>query len=226
VHIYKALTIEVNKRFSNNWQLLSNWRIGSLRGNYEGHFRNDNGQSDPAISSLFDFTAGVYNLLGDQFAVGPLPSDRRHIANIYTSYMFTDRLGGKLRNLNLSPGIHIETGTPISELWAHPIYLNSGEVPVGGRGKLGRTSTFAKLDLHADYPFSLSDRVKLKIAADLFNVTNNQAIHFYNQLKQSSFGVDNPDFFKVSGGGAGLPSASPTGYYAPFSMRTGIRLEF
>jgi hypothetical protein len=220
VHIYKALTIEVNKRFSDNWQLLSNWRIGSLRGNYEGHFRNDNGQSDPAISSLFDFTAGVYNLLGDQFAVGPLPSDRRHIANIYTSYMFTDRLGGRLRNLNISPGIHIETGTPVSELWAHPIYLNAGEVPVGGRGKLGRTDTFAKLDLHADYPFSLSDRVKLKIAADLFNVTNNQAIRFYNQFKQTSFGVDNPDFHKVSGGSA------PTGYYAPFSMRTGIRLEF
>jgi hypothetical protein len=33
VHIYKAFEIEVNKRFSNNWQLLSNWRISSLRGN-------------------------------------------------------------------------------------------------------------------------------------------------------------------------------------------------
>jgi hypothetical protein len=52
--------------------LLSNFRVASLRGNYEGHLRNDNGQTDPGISSLFDFTAGEFNLLGDQFQVGPL----------------------------------------------------------------------------------------------------------------------------------------------------------
>jgi len=226
VHVYKALTIEVNKKFSNNWQLLTNWRIGSLRGNYEGHFRNDNFQSDPAISSLFDFTPGVYNLLGDQFAVGPLPSDRRHIANIYGSYLFTEAFGGKLRNLNFAPGIHIESGTPVSELWAHPVYLNAGEIPVGGRGKLGRTDTFAKLDVHADLPVSITERLKFKFLADFFNVTNNQAIRFYNQNKQSTFGQDNPDFHKVYGGRDGLPGASPTGYYAPFSMRLGVRLEF
>jgi len=226
VHVYKALTVEVNKKFSNNWQLLSNLRIGSLRGNYEGHFRNDNFQSDPAISSLFDFTPGVYGLLGDQFAVGPLPNDRRTIANFYGSYMFTDAFGGTLRNLNFSPGIHIESGTPVSELWAHPVYLNAGEVPVGGRGKLGRTGTFAKLDLHADFPLSITESIKFKFLADFFNVTNNQAIRFYNQLKQSTFGQDNPDFHKVYGGEAGLPGSSPTGYYAPFSMRLGVRLEF
>jgi len=66
VHIYRGVEIELNKRFSNNWQLLSNWRISRLRGNFEGHFRNDNGQTDPAISSLFDFTAGDFNLLLDE----------------------------------------------------------------------------------------------------------------------------------------------------------------
>jgi len=41
-----------------------------LFGNYEGSFRNDNGQSDPNISSLFDFTQGDFNLLGQQFTPG------------------------------------------------------------------------------------------------------------------------------------------------------------
>ena len=37
------------------------------------------GQTDPAISSLFDFTAGDFNLLGDQFVPRPLNTERRHI---------------------------------------------------------------------------------------------------------------------------------------------------
>src|SRR5438094_9120416 len=51
---YQAVEIEVNKGFSHNWALVANWRIARLRGNYEGAFRNDNGQADPGISSLFD----------------------------------------------------------------------------------------------------------------------------------------------------------------------------
>jgi len=36
-----------------------NYRWAKLYGNYEGLYRNDNGQSDPSISSLFDFSNGV-----------------------------------------------------------------------------------------------------------------------------------------------------------------------
>ena len=71
---YRAFELELNRRFSNGWQGFFNWRIAKLEGNFEGHLRNDNGQTDPAISSLFDFTTGDLNLLGDQFGVGPLNS--------------------------------------------------------------------------------------------------------------------------------------------------------
>ncbi len=37
----------------------------------------------------------------------------------------------------------MESGVPVSEYLAHPVYLNAGEIPVGGRGKLGRTPFFA-----------------------------------------------------------------------------------
>src|SRR5262249_34696327 len=135
---YRAVEIELNKRFSKGWQLLSNWRIAKLTGNYEGHFRNDNGQTDPAISSLFDFTAGEFNLLGDQFAVGPLNTDRRHIANIFGSYALGDKsFARRLKGLNLGAGVHMESGVPVSEYLAHPVYSTAGEIPVGGRGKLG-----------------------------------------------------------------------------------------
>ena len=217
VRNYKAVEIELNKRFSNGWQLLSNWRIATLKGNFEGHFRNDNGQTDPGISSLFDFTAGDFNLLGDQFAVGPLNTDRHHIVNLFGSYVLGG--GGKdyikaLHGLNTGFGIHMETGVPVSQFLAHPVYLNAGEVPLGGRGALGRTPFFAQLDLHFDYPWKLNERAKLSFVADFFNVTNSQKIRTINQFIESTAGQLNPDF------------KNPATYHAPFNMRLGIKFDF
>src|SRR5690349_21539939 len=102
VRKYRALEIELNRRFSNGWQGFFNWRIAKLEGNFEGHLRNDNGQTDPAISSLFDFTTGDFNLLGAQFAVGPLNTDRRHIINMFGSYSFSkEQQFKKLNGLTL-----------------------------------------------------------------------------------------------------------------------------
>jgi hypothetical protein len=218
VHIYRAVEIEVNKRFSSHWQMLANWRISSLRGNYEGHFRNDNGQTDPGISSLFDFTAGEYNLLGDQFAIGPLNSERRHVVNIYTNYSISSKLLPDrfkfLGGMNLGTGIHVESGLPMSNLAAHPIYLNSGEIPLGGRGALGRTPSDYRIDLHADYPFKISEHVKLVFIGDVFNITNAKTLRMINQLSESTFQQPNPDF------------KQPISWYNPISLRLGAKLSF
>jgi hypothetical protein len=216
VHIYKGFTIEVNKRFSNNWQLLSNYTISSLRGNYEGHFRNDNGQTDPAISSLFDFTVGEFNLLGDQNAVGPLNSDRTHVYNIYANYVFS-KDGGfwrQLNGLNVGFGLHGESGVPINEFLAHPAYDTAGEVPVGGRGKLGRTPWSNRVDLHADYRWGLTENTRLVFIGDFFNVFNSQKVRRFNENRELAGGAENVDFLQ------------PRNFYLPFNMRLGVRFEF
>ena len=80
-----------NRRFANNWTIQSSYRWSRLRGNFEGFFRNDNGQSDPGITSLFDFPTndptyvsigvtavgfrGDIRYLGTR-GIGPLPNDR------------------------------------------------------------------------------------------------------------------------------------------------------
>ena len=162
VRKYKAFELELNKRFSDGWQLLSNFRIASLRGNYEGHLRNDNGQTDPGISSLFDFTEGEFNLLGDQFQVGPLNTDRRFISNVYGNYSFgKDRSMFRARwltGLNLGAGLHMESGIPISEFLPHPVYLNAGEIPRWSRRS---TNTALTHHLHADYPWVINERAKV-----------------------------------------------------------------
>ncbi|HEX7295924.1 MAG TPA: hypothetical protein VF251_09255, partial [Pyrinomonadaceae bacterium] len=227
VRNYKAFELELNRRFANGWQGFFNWRIAKLQGNFEGHLRNDNGQTDPGISSLFDFTAGDLNLLGDQFAIGPLNSDRRHIVNVYGSYSFDKARGwDTLNGLNLGANFRYETGLPINKLDPHPVYLNTGEVPIGGRGSQGRTPNYARFDAHADYAFGLTENTRLKFTADFFNVFNSQRLWRPDENNALDFvgagNPPNPDFLKPR---ATIPGAA-FGYRPPFNMRLGVRFEF
>jgi Carboxypeptidase regulatory-like domain/TonB-dependent Receptor Plug Domain len=220
--LYWAVEMEVNKSFSKNWLLRTNWRIAKLVGNFEGAFRNDNGQTDPSISSLFDFTPGEFGLLGDQFKPGVLNTDRRHIVNAFFSY-YVDH--GALKGLTLGPGVQFETGIPINDLKAHPVYLNAGEVPVNGRGSLGRTPLSGTVDLHAEYSHPVTERTSLHLGVDLFNIANAKRQLFVDQNEDLQFGQPNADFkkpanFSTSTGDAG------TAFQAPFSARVMLKFVF
>jgi len=212
---YWAVEFEVNKSFSKNWQMRANWRIAKLFGNFEGAFRNDNGQTDPSISSLFDFVPGVFGLLGDQFKPGVLNTDRRHIVNGYVSYVL-DR--SALKGLVMGVGVRIDSGVPINRFKAHPAYLNSGEVPVGGRGILGRLPTTGSVDLHVDYPFSISESKKLRFGVDLFNLGNARRQRNIDQNEDASFGTPNTDFLK--------PVGRISGFQRPFNARFMVSFQF
>lgn len=220
---YWAVEFEVNKSFSKNWQMRANWRIAKLFGNFEGAYRNDNGQTDPSISSLFDFTAGTFNLLGAQFTPGVLNTDRRHIVNGYTSYVL-DKTA--LKGLTLGMGVRVEQGVPINDFKAHPAYLNSGEIPQGGRGALGRLPVTGTVDLHADYPFSITERMKLRVGVDVFNIANARRQLRIDQNEDASFGTPNVDFKKPVGRGSVITGLSTPGFQRPLYARLMVRFEF
>lgn len=205
--IYKAMELIVGKRFSNNFQFYGNYTLSKLYGNFQGSFRSDNGQTDPNISSLFDFTNSD-NALADQFRPGVLPTDRRHQIKLFGNY--------QLRAFNFGASWNLQSGTPISKFLDHPVYLNAGEVPVGGRGVLGRTDWTFPLNLHGDYTFKMGESARLKFLADLFNVANQTRAFSVNQNFEvgGAPGTLNPDFLKASS------------YQNPFSARLGVRLEF
>ncbi len=211
---YQAVEIEVNKAFSQNWQMRANWRIARLFGNFEGAFRNDNGQTDPSISSLFDFVGGQFGLLGDQFRPGYLNTDRRHIVNVYTSYVVPRGLTG----MTLGLGVRVESGVPINDFLAHPAYQNSGEIPTGGRGSLGRLPTTGTVDIHVDYPWSITEKSKLRMGIDMFNIANARRQQRIDQNRDATFGTPNVDFLK--------PVGTTTGFQRPFYARLFVRWEF
>jgi hypothetical protein len=120
VRRYKALELIYTKRFSDNWSVYANYRFARLIGNYEGLFRNDNGQSDPNITSLYDFPNSP--LMSGQFISGPLPADVSNVLHVYPSYTFHNKL-------RLGANFSWSSGVPRTSLLAHPIYQNSGEIP-------------------------------------------------------------------------------------------------
>src|SRR5439155_26382531 len=98
------------------------------------------GQSDPGISSLYDFpqndptyaSIGVpqFGFQGDiQFLGDPngiLPLDRPHQLKLVGNYMF--------HALNLGVGINAVSGAPLTPPTTNPQYGNGGEIPTAARG--------------------------------------------------------------------------------------------
>jgi hypothetical protein len=117
---YKSLELIYTRRFSDNWALYANYRFSRLNGNYEGLFRNDNGQSDPNITSLYDFPNSP--LMSGQYIDGPLPTDTTHVLHVYPSYTFENKL-------QIGANFGWSTGVPRTSLLAHPSYQNAGEIP-------------------------------------------------------------------------------------------------
>jgi hypothetical protein len=223
VRIYQEFVAEFNRNLKSNWQMRANYRWAKLWGNYEGLFRNDNGQSDPGISSLFDFTAGAIGVLGDQFKPGFLNTDRRNVANISLAYVVPK--GGVLSALNkmtFGTNIRAASGNPLSALASHPApsYANVGEVPIGGRGTKGHESSTVQFDGHMDYPYQFHERYTLKLAFDAFNIFNTQKITFKNQYLDTAPGSPSVDYGKP-----GNPLTGQ-GFQGPFYARASIRLEF
>jgi hypothetical protein len=216
---YEAVEFEVRKAFTHNWALSVNYRVAQLKGNYEGAFRNDNGQADPGISSLFDFTEGGLGLLAGQQSIGALSTDRKHVLNAHSTVVIPS---GKLKGFTIGGGVSVLSGNPLTSLYAQEAYQNPGEVPLFGRANLGRSPVTGSVDAHLEYPFKLSERFQLKVAYDLFNIVDSTRQTTVDQFGDLGFGLVNKDSQK--------PVTTTTfqnqGFVNPFSSRLSVLLTF
>jgi outer membrane receptor protein involved in Fe transport len=237
VHKYQALEFTLNRRFTTNWTMMSSYRWSRLRGNFEGFYRDDNGQSDPGITSLYDFPTNdpSYTAIGvPQFGYrgdirflgqnGILPLDRPHQVKVFGNYLFPV-------GLSLGAGLDLSSGAPLTPLAANPNYTNGGEIPEGPRGSgiqtidgfKTRTPFQSLVSLQASYQFKLRGTRNFTVLADLFNLFNAQTVLMYDQWTQLTGPADNPDFGKpvtqVLGG-------APPQFQTPRQVRFGVRFFF
>lgn len=231
-HQYDAVELTMDRRFSSGWMLLASYRWSRLFGNYEGFYRDDNGQSDPGITSLFDFPTNDPNYTARGFegdirflgalGEGPLPLDRPHQLKISGNRTFGNGLG-------IGASLRLSSGKPLTALAGNPTYDNDSEIPVTPRGDgfetfegfKERTPFETQVDLHADYSLNFGGR-RLTLLADAFNLFNIRRVTDYNAATAfPDFSTRNPDF--------GTPtSANVSGqmYQTPFQLRLGARFAF
>jgi len=224
---YRALEFTATKRFTHNWQFIGSYVYSSLIGNYEGLFRNDNGQSDPNITSLFDLVSLLKNFYGR------LPNDRPHQFKFDGSY----RTPWKLL---IGASFRAQTGIPFNQLVPHPLYGNNegfglprgtAIVPTVATTQAGfpnvvdsigsnRTPFTTNLDLNAYYPISLGENKQLRFQVDWFNVFNTQRAIRLDETYQLTSGISGVPAFLNPTYGAG------TIFQFPSSVRLGVKFQF
>jgi outer membrane receptor protein involved in Fe transport len=232
IHKYNAIELTLNRRGA-NWTAAGSYTWSRLTGNFEGFFRDDNGQSDPAISSLYDFPtndptyvanfpgAGNIQFLGQS---GILPLDRPHHVKLYGNYGF-------MNGLNLGVNLVLTSGKPITPMAANPVYDSEGEIPVAARGTgiqtidgfLTRTPFESQLDLQAAWSARVGGKKRLTFTADIFNLFNERLVTGYDQNTQLNSSTPNLDYGKPVNS---LLSGTPPQYQAPFNARVGVKFEF
>jgi outer membrane receptor protein involved in Fe transport len=193
---YRAVEFTATKRFTHNYQFIASYVYSSLTGNYEGLFRNDNGQSDPNITSLFD----LQSLLDNTY--GRLPNDRPHQFKFNGSYRTPFKL-------LISGNFYMQSGSPFNQLIPHPVYGNNegfavqrgtAIVPTVSATQAGfpnivqsigtsRTPTTMNLDLGVYYPIKIGEKRELRLTGDWFNVFNSQRAVTLDQTYSVNSGV-------------------------------------
>jgi hypothetical protein len=237
IHDYDAVEVTLNRRFTGRWGAIASYRFSRLRGNFEGFFRSDNGQNDPAISSLFDFPTndptytqfggpefgfiGDIRFQGGTLGAGRLPNDRPHQVKLFGSYLIGD--------VNLGVGFTAGSGKVLTALAANPVYNNAGEIPMTIRGEgfetvdgfKKRAPMDTQVDVHVDFSPTFGGQ-RFTVIADAFNLFNRRTALDYDNWFETAFGTRNPNFGQPTNGGG---SSSPS-YQAPLGVRLGVRLDW
>jgi len=236
VHKYDAVEFTLNRRFANNWSAVASYRWSRLRGNFEGFYRDDNGQSDPGITSLYDFPTNdpTYTSIGaSQFGykgdirflgqTGILPLDRPQEVKIFGNYQFPF-------GLSLGVGYTGSSGKPLTGLAALAPYDNGGEIPTTPRGAgiqtidgfKTRTAFLNNVNAQAAYVIKLTGRNSLTVMADVFNLFDSQTTLDYNTYVEfPGFGTVDPDFGKPISHNVAGPQ-----FQTPRQIRFGARFQF
>lgn len=225
---YHALLLEATRNAGERGYVNIQYVLSSLRGNYEGNYRNDNGQSDPNLTSLWDFPDDA--TMWSTFKGGPLNTDRTHRLQAYGFY-------GWKNGWSLGSRFVLQTGVPKLRLASLPLYGNTGEISLDDRDANGRTPLEYNVDLNFAKKWKFNDKLgsALSVEVDIFNLFNRSVANDFDYEYDSASddaaideatsaeeiadiianqGVPNPDYDRA------------ISYQNPREVRFGVKWQF
>ena len=158
---YRAITLDVNKRFSNRWMGSLNYTYSRLRGNFD--LDQTNGTSLFNTSSIIEDGPGVNSAEPNRY--GYLTQDRPHILKLFASYElpFGLSVGGYYRYQSglawQAQGVDAVSGIALR-------YLE----PAGSR----RLPGWSNFDFLLAYGFKLGGDIGLRLEARVLDVFDTQ----------------------------------------------------
>ncbi|RKH08248.1 TonB-dependent receptor [Corallococcus praedator] len=242
VRDYDAVTVYLNRTFTEGWLAQASYTWSRLYGNYPGLFRPENNQLDPNILADFDLIALLNN------RKGLLPFDRTHAIKVF---------GAKEINFSnaLSASIGLSyrgnSGQPINYLGAYPGY-GQDETFILPRGTGGRTPWINSVDSNVGVNYRVSKDSVVTFTLDVFNLFNFQGVDsvdesytFRNVLPVYDEATQTPGTvadLPTADSEGGVPRAdvdgnlafedvnknfkNPDRYQAPRQIRFGVRYTF
>lgn len=211
---YNALTATFDRAFDGKWSLSGSYTWASLKGNYEGGVRSENGQL--AINTTADFDSPGF-LNG---ADGYLPNHRRHTFKAYGSYAVNKwlTLGGN--GLVQSPrkysciGIVPKDVDPVAYGYQGYGFYCQGKVVERGSAFDGDWVTQFNASAVVTLP-TPGDRLDATLRLDVFNLFNSHAVTAYHEFGDvGGSGVKDENFRK------------PVDYQTPRYARIQLRVAF
>ncbi len=162
---YDAVTVSLNKTFSDLWLAQVSYTWSRLTGNYDGLWSpNYQQQLDPNITANFDLKTLLLN--GD----GVLSADITHFIKVYLAKEFVIT---PVFSVSVGGSFNANSGTPVDALGAHPIY-GDGLAYLLVRGSAGRLPWVTSLDGKVNLNYRFTKDLVLTASVEAFNIFNSQ----------------------------------------------------
>ena len=213
--VYRAFTLDVQKRYANGWYADANVTFSRLSGNFD----EDYGTALFNTSSFLEDEPGWYT--NDPNRNGLMSQDRPVIFKAMATYDlpmgFT--LGGFLR---------VQSGTPWEARGATPSTSDGRYLEPAGSHRLSAWTTF---DLLAAYTFKPSGKLGVRLEARVTNLFNTQTVLSVNHTKYLDGYTDGPPASAPTYGAQGTTQPNPlygtaTSWAAPRRLTVTARLDF
>jgi outer membrane receptor protein involved in Fe transport len=186
---YDGVEASLQKRLSNNWQLMGSYLYSKDRGNYSGLSSSDeNGRDNPNNSRDFDYPAMTWDQTGHVID-GVFDTDRTHQIKLQGLYEF---------KFGTSVGVnqYAQSGTPLTR--QVPI-ISPSNYPIRylGRDSDGRTPFYTQTDLYVQHMVKVGGAKRLIVSLNVLNLWDQRtAVNKVTTMRRTGAIPNQPGYYQ------------------------------